>query len=135
MQNDLNILITEEDKKRIVVKDVEIFIGRLSFKKTVKLAKMIAKIFSKYANQFKTIKTTGTTNAEDINQILEMVDETELAEIIALVIDKDAEFALALPPSVSMDIVATFIEFNKDEITALIKNVQRITGAMEALKK
>lgn len=135
--DEISILVP--DKTSIMIGDRKYFIGKLSLKQVIVLSKMISKTlllnikrFSAYKEKFVGIETT---NAQDIYNMMELLDETEIIQLFGILLKEEDTKYLEdnLNLITTTDIIVKFLEANDWIIVK--KNFQTISKMFQQEKK
>jgi hypothetical protein len=135
--DEISILVP--DKTPIMIGDRKYFIGKLSLKQVIVLSKMISKTlllnikrFSAYKDKLANVETT---NAQDIYNMMELLDETEIIQLFGILLKEEDTKYLEdnLDLITTTDIIVKFLEAN--EWIIVKKNFQTISKMFQQEKK
>jgi len=122
-------LILVPGTKEVIIGDRKYQVGRLSLTQEFKIGRFFSKTILSSQEKLKSIKENtekGTSNADDILGILELLNEDEICKLFSVILkEDDIEFLksnINLP--IIIEIVADLLENYK--IDSVKKNVQRI---------
>ena len=122
-------LILVPETKEVIIGDRKYQVGRLSLTQEFKIGRFFSKTILSSQEKLKSIKENtekGTSNADDILGILELLNEDEICKLFSVILkEDDIEFLksnINLP--IIIEIVADLLENYK--IDSVKKNVQRI---------
>ena len=126
-------LIVVPDVKEIIVGDRKYQVGRLSLSQEFKIGRFFSKTILTSQEKLKSIKDNtekGTSNADDILGIIELLNEDEVCKLFSIILkENDIEFLksnINLP--IIIEIVADILEnYNIDNVK---KNIQKIVSLL-----
>lgn len=124
--NETDVLVTEFEKKKVIINGKQFEIGKLSILQISKLIKSISKIILKGVERFKSIDTTQKNIFNDLMIIFEVLDTDEISEVISIVLNTDAEFCKNISAEDLTEIIAVVCEQN--DFRKILKNVKRTAG-------
>ena len=131
---DEEILVPET--KEVIIGDRKYQVGRLSLSQEFKIGRLFSITILTSQEKLKSIKEStekGTSNADDILGILELLNEDEICKLFSVILkEDDTEFLksnINLP--IIVEIVATVLE--NYNIESVKKNIQRIMALVSNL--
>ena len=131
MVEELKVLIDESIEHSIKIKDEVLAFKKLSLKQVIQLTKILTKTFGKYSSQVKNLNLNNQSNAQDVLELFNIIDESEVAEIIAILTGKPVEYCLALGFKEITDVVTIVIDINYNDFASILKNFQRISSRLQ----
>lgn len=131
MKTDAEVLAGEHEKKEIKIQGETFQIGKLKYRQILKLTKAITKMFIRNLKRFKELKADGKNVLEDIVNILDILDESEITDILCIVLEKDIDFCIKLTGVEVSELSRVLYEYNYDDIAGTLKNWQRTIAAKQ----
>lgn len=113
-----------DEKKEVNINGKKFLIGKLTGWQILRLFKFLTKLGLKN-KKLKELKTDNETNNQDILGFLEILDEQEFAEFVAILLNTDnIEFCKSID---AVDLLETIdILLEKNDINELLKNFSRV---------
>jgi len=130
MQDKIDILIDETKSIDIVAFGEKLTLKKLSLKQVLQLTKILGKIFTKYSEQVKSLKMNNKSNSQDVLELFGIIDESEVSEIIAILIAREPSSCIGFSFKEITDIISAVIDLNYDDFSGILKNFQRISSKL-----
>jgi hypothetical protein len=130
MDKDTAVLVNETNRIEITIGNEKILLKKLSLKQVLKLTKTLGKLFTTYSEQVKALKLDNKSNAQDVMELFNIIDESEVSEIISILIDKEPGFCRELSFKEITDIISAVIDLNYSDFAGILKNIQRISAKL-----
>ena len=123
--------VIQEDVKQIVkLSGKEFRVGKLSLKQNIRLFKLLGNIFATSYKSLVQIDTKGKNAVEDIINILSSLNEDQIAEVIAILLDtEDINFCKDLALEDITEVIVVIAENN--DFDKILKNVERVSKAFK----
>ncbi len=127
MGNEIGLLFDE--KKTIKINGKEFKIGKLKLMTVLRLVKLMGAVFTKMSKTGSAMKV-GKTNAEDVINAFEMLDEEALVQAISIILETDdIAFCRTIDFSDFTDVIVALCENN--DFNKIVGNVKRVTGLIQ----
>jgi len=130
MDKDTTVLIDETNCLEVMVRNEKIILKKLSLKQVLKLTKTLGKLFTTYSEQVKALKLDSTSNVHDVLELFNIIEESEVSEIISILINREPGFCRELSFKEITDIISAVIDLNYSDFTGILKNIQRISAKL-----
>ena len=130
--DNINTLISENDKKIFVLAKKKYLIGKLSVMQVLKIIKYIINVSGKVKEVQKQFAgNKNTNNLQDILNVLEVLNDEQIAEVESILLNEnDKNFVKNnLDFEKLIELLAIVLENN--DIKAILKNVKRLTTAIQ----
>ncbi len=121
MNNEIDVIV--DNRKTMIINGREFKIGKFKLMTVLRLIKLFANIMVKQAKQIR----QGATNAEDIINMFELLDDETLLKVISVILETDdIEFCKTIDFSDFTGVIVTICEDN--DFGKILGNVKRVAG-------
>jgi hypothetical protein len=131
-KTDAEVLAQEKEKTEIKIQGEIFQIGKLKYRQILKLTKAITKMFIRNIKRFRELKADGKNILEDIMNIMDILDESEITDILCIILEKDMGFCSDLTACELSELSRILYEYNYDDIAGTLKNWQRTITAKQS---